>query len=104
MTEDRYGVRELPEYARYQECEAAMLRVPGLKIEIDKLRVALYELHDHTPAEGFLTANENLWKTYGDLMKIPEAVAFLRAEAGLNRKLREFCGQTVLAADMIYPG
>jgi hypothetical protein len=104
IIDDRYGIRDLPEYESYHECEKKLLRVPGLKMRVDELRNDLYNLNKEKPADGFLNASRYLREKYEDILSMPEAKNYLRAEARLEKRLRAYCSMTVLAADMYYPG
>lgn len=85
----RASIRAWPEYRRYQDCEKQMWRVPGLKAGVDALRRDIYAMGELDDA-AYLAEARRLCEANADLLANPAAAAYLEAEAGLCRRIREY--------------
>jgi len=105
MSEDRINdsIRQFPEYERLKKHEKDVLRVPGLKARLDSYRKALYELYANAEGSDLIAKTAEIREAYADVLSLPEAQAYLRAEAVLLKKVREIVEKTVRAADVRAP-
>ena len=101
--EFREKIREMPEYIRYQEKERELLRIPGMKADIDEFRKQLFALYDTGDCHDLIARTRVLEEKYEELLKTPEAAAYLRAEAVYLRKVRIFLESGARAADVRIP-
>lgn len=95
-------VRSLPEYKRYRECEKRLWYIPGLKAKADDLRLDIYRLYQ-TPTDDFLEVSRHMEEKHADLLSIPEVGEYLKAEAALCRRVREFYKAVMDEADIHLP-
>ena len=105
MPEDMISglIRQMPEYEQLKKHEKEVLRLPGLKGQLDGCRRALYELYAEAEGRDLIVKTDELKKTYADVLAHPEAQAYLRAEAVLLRKVRGIIEKAVRASDVRAP-
>ncbi|MCI1727249.1 MAG: YlbF family regulator [Lachnospiraceae bacterium] len=97
-------IKKSEEYKRYQQCETALLRVPGLREKIDRMRSDTFSVYHGASGQDLISDSEMLEKKYEMLQRIPEAQEYLRAETDLCVLLREICGQLTKEAGVRLPG
>ena len=96
-------IREMPEYSRCQTTQKALMRIPGLKASVDDFRRRLYELYAAEDSHDLLVRTKELREEYADLLSVPDAGAYLRAEAALAMRMRNLIEQGVRAAELKSP-
>ena len=101
--EFRNAIRKMPEYIRYQEKERELLRIPGLKAQVDDFRRELYELYADENCHDLMARTDVIKKKYEDLLKQSEVSGYLRAEAVYLRKVRLFLESGARAVDLRTP-
>lgn len=96
-------IRRSREYSNYQQCEAALLCVPGLKDKLDRMRRDTAAAYSGADGNDLISESDELSRKYESLLRIPEAAAYIRAETSLCRLLQRISAQLADEAGVRLP-